>query len=164
MLGVGKTGEICLAGPQSICGYYKIGLDKQPLSETGCIRTGDLGYLDADGYLHLAGRIKDIIIRGGENIVPGEIALALAALDGIADAYVCGVPDAMMGEKVAAAVIMKDGFSFDEAVVKKTLLHSLAKHKVPSYFVVYDAFPLLGNGKTDKVRLKKMIETDCRKE
>lgn len=157
-LPTGQTGEIRLMGPQSICGYYKVPLEKQPFDADGGLRTGDLGFLDEDGYLHLAGRIKDIIIRGGENIVPGEIMVAISECPGIKDVYVCGVPDMMMGEKVAAGIILEEGASFDETSIRQEIGKTLARHKIPSYFILMDKFPVLPNGKTDKMGLKRQIE------
>lgn len=155
----GEAGEICMKADQAMACYYKMDVEKQPLDNSGYIRSGDLGFLDADGYLHLTGRIKDIIIRGGENIVPGEIEEAIASFEDVAYVYVCGVPDEMMGEKVASAIVMKNGCTLDAASMKNNLLSKIAKHKIPSYFLELDSFPLLPNGKTDKVKIKqKLVE------
>ena len=153
----GETGEICIRAEQAMACYYKADMMKQPLDDNGFIRSGDFGFMDEEGYLHIEGRIKDIIIRGGENIVPGEIEEAIAGFDEISYVYVCGVPDDIMGEKVAAAVVMKDGCRLDAGRVKKSLLRKLAKHKIPSYLMEINSFPLLPSGKTDKVELKKML-------
>lgn len=153
----GKTGEICIKANQSMACYYKMDLEKQPLNDSGYIKSGDLGFLDEDGYLHIAGRIKDIIIRGGENIVPGEVEAAIASMEEISNVCVCGVPDEMMGEKVAAAVVLKDGYVLDLPSFKKTMSGKIARHKIPSFVMQLDAFPLLPNTKTDKVTLKKML-------
>ena len=117
----------------------------------------DNGFEKSPLYLHIEGRIKDIIIRGGENIVPGEIEEAIAGFDEIRYVYVCGVPDDVMGEKVAAAVVMKDGCRLDAGVLKKRLHRKLAKHKIPSYVMEVNGFPLLPSGKPNKVELKKML-------
>lgn len=154
----GTVGEVYLSGDQAIACYYQMNVEKQPVTDGGYIKTGDLGFLDEDGYLHLSGRSKDIIIRGGENIVPGEIVRAAAKLPYISDVYVCGVPDELMGEKVAAAVIMKNGCEFRKDEIKKDLAKTIARHKIPSYFLVLESFPLLANGKLDKVTLKKLLE------
>ena len=156
-LGVGEAGEVCLRGGQATACYYKMPLDLQPVDAEGYIKTGDLGFRDADGYLHLVGRKKDIIIRGGENIVPGEIAAAVAQLDSVADVYVCGVPDELMGEKVACGVVLRAGSTFSEPEAKAALRATLARHKIPSRIIVFDAFPLLANGKLDKVGLRKLL-------
>ena len=154
---VGETGEICLRAEQTMTCYYKADMERQPLDCDGFIRSGDLGFMDGEGYLHLAGRIKDIIIRGGENIVPGEIEAAIASIDEVLFVYVCGVPDDLMGEKVAAAVVMKDDCLPAAEEIKKRLPGKLARHKIPSYLMVLDSFPLLPNGKNDKAALKKML-------
>ena len=152
-----ETGEICLRAEQAMACYYKADMAKQPLDCNGFIRTGDFGFLDLERYLHIEGRIKDIIIRGGENIVPGEIEEAISGFDEVRYVYVCGVPDDMMGEKVAAAIVMKDNCRLDADRMKKSLLQKLAKHKIPSYLMELESFPLLPNGKNDKVKLKKML-------
>lgn len=159
----GECGEICLKAGQSMACYYKADLSRQPLDEGGYIRSGDLGILDAEGFLHIVGRSKDIIIRGGENIVPGEIEAAISALPEIRYVYVCGVPDEMMGEKVAAAVVMKDGCAFDPKAIKAGISAAVARHKIPSYLVPFDDIPLLPNGKPDKVTLKRLLTEESKK-
>lgn len=155
---VGVAGEICVKGNNSVTCYYKLDIQKQCINEKGFIPTGDLGYLDKEGYLHLTGRLKDIIIRGGENIVPKEVISTLMSLDCIQDSYVCGIPDKIMGEKVAASIVLKNGYQFDEKIIKSDLRKKLAKYKIPSKFVVMDIFPFLPNGKIDINKLKKIIE------
>ncbi len=153
----GEVGEITIRSEFMIVCYYKLSIDKQPLDDEGFLATGDLGYIDKDGYIRLSGRVKDLIIRGGENISPGEVAEAISKLPGIADVKVIGVPDDVFGEEVAAAVKTAGGASFDEAAAKETLRKYLAKFKIPKYFFVMDSFPVLGSGKVDTAALRKQI-------
>ena len=116
-----------------------------------------MGFLDDEGYVHFAGRIKELIIRGGENIIPNELAAAISEHESIADVKVVGVPDEVLGEAVAAAVILKDGYVFDEACMREFLSTRLARFKIPAYFFVYEKFPALANGKIDTVSLTKEL-------
>lgn len=151
----GEEGEILVEGYNLMCCYYKAALDSQAIDENGWLHTGDLGYLDEEGYLHLTGRAKELIIRGGENIMPNEVAEAISMESSVADVKVVGVPDDFFGEVVCACVMMKDGAEFDEEYFKAFLKGKLAKYKIPTYFLLYEAFPMLSNGKIDMVNLKK---------
>jgi fatty-acyl-CoA synthase len=135
--------------------YYRLDPSDQPLDEEGWLHTGDLGLIDDDGYLRLVGRAKELIIRGGENIAPGEIAEAMTQYPGVADVKVQGIPDDFYGEIVGASVVMKDGKTLDTEDMKKFLVSKLAKYKIPEYIFQYDKLPLLSNGKVDAVGLKK---------
>lgn len=151
----GESGEILVQGFNLMTGYYKLSLDDQAIDDEGWLHTGDMGYIDEMGYLCLSGRFKELIIRGGENIMPQEVEAAISTLPIIDNVKVIGVPSDFFGEEVAACVKLKDGAEFDEAAVREALLKTLAKYKVPSYFVVYDQLPMLGSGKIDGVTLKK---------
>ncbi len=153
----GSEGEICIRSKAMVICYYRLDIDKQPVDDDGWLATGDLGVIDGDGYLRIVGRKKDLIICGGENISPGEIAEAAARLPGVADVKVLGVPDEIYGEVVAAAVILKDGATWDEGAARAELSKHLAKYKLPVYYVIVDRFPLLGSGKVDAITLKKQI-------
>ncbi|MBR3305623.1 MAG: AMP-binding protein [Lachnospiraceae bacterium] len=150
----GEQGEILVQGYNLMTGYYKLSPDDQSIDRDGWLHTGDLGYLTPDGYVVLSGRLKELIIRGGENIMPGEVETAITAFEGIAMVKVFGVPSDFFGEEVGACVLMKEGESFDEEKLRTFLAERLAKFKIPAYFVVYDGFPLLGSGKIDGVKLK----------
>ena len=151
----GESGEILVQGFNLMTGYYKLSLDDQAIDDEGWLHTGDMGYIDDQGYLCLSGRFKELIIRGGENIMPQEVEAAISELDIIDNVKVIGVPSDFFGEEVAACVKLKDGATFDEAAVRAELMKRLAKFKVPSYFIVYDQLPMLGSGKIDGVTLKK---------
>ena len=153
----GESGEIWVRSNTMIVCYYKLPIERQPLDDEGWLSTGDLGYIDEDGYIRLVGRVKDLIIRGGENISPNEIASAISVIPSVADVKVLGVPDEIMGEEIAAAIIVRDNETFDEDEVRAFLEERLAKFKMPRYFVQFEKFPILGSGKVDAMGLKKTI-------
>ena len=147
----GKIGEVIARGENLMNGYDRLARDKQPIDENGWLHTGDLGYFDEEGYLYLAGRIKDVIIRGGENISPSEIESALNRMDNVRQAKVMGAPHPIYGESVEACITMTDGgASFDQEAMKAALRTELARYKVPSHIFLYDSFPLNVNGKLDQ--------------
>ena len=153
----GETGEILVQGRNLMCSYYKLAPDKQPFDAQGFLHTGDLGFLDDDGYLHFVGRSKELIIRGGENIMPDEVAEAISAHEDITEVKVMGVPDEIYGEAVAAAIVLREGASFNEDNMREFLLTKLSRFKIPSLYFIYDKLPVLSNGKIDGVTLKREI-------
>lgn len=155
--GVNETGEIHVKSETSLICYYRMKLDLQAIDDEGWIPTGDLGFIDEEGYIHLTGRCKDLIIWGGENISPKEIEEVISQVDGIHDVKVVGVPDEKYGEIIAAAIIMEAGKVFDREKTEAHILSVLAKYKAPAYYVLYESFPLLSNGKIDMVTLKKEV-------
>lgn len=159
---IGVSGEILVEGFNLMCAYYKAALTSQAVDEKGWLHTGDLGFLDSEGYLHITGRAKELIIRGGENIMPNEIASAISQNEKVKDVKVLGVPDDFYGEVVCACVAMKDSCEFDEDAMRTFLADKLAKYKIPAYFLVYDELPKLANGKVDAVNLKKEAEEKCK--
>ncbi len=161
--GYGESGEIMVRGYNLMTCYYKLDIDDQAVDDEGWLFTGDLGYIDSEGYLHIEGRLKELIIRGGENIIPNEVASAITQHGAISDAKVMGVPDDFYGEIVVAAIMLKDGCTFDEKDMRAFLKSKLAPFKIPKYFVVYDCFPTLSNGKVDAVNLKKDLCRKCNK-
>lgn len=156
VLGKNETGEICIRSDSMVVCYFNSDISMQPIGFDGFLRTGDMGYIDEDGYLTINGRVKELIIRGGENISPSEVCNSVVSFEEIADAKVLGVPNEVMGEEVAAAVILKPGCVFPENI-RTDMARTVAKYKIPSYFVVLDSFPLLGSGKIDSIRLKEMV-------
>lgn len=151
----GETGEITVEGYNLMSCYYKAALDLQSVDDSGWLHTGDLGFVDEEGYIHLTGRAKELIIRGGENIMPNEVAEVISQFPGVADVKVQGVPDDFFGEVVGASVLMKDGHTLDRELMMKFLSERLAKYKLPAYIFQYAAFPVLSNGKIDAVKLKR---------
>ena len=158
---INEIGEIQVQGYNLMTCYYKVSVGKQAIDSEGWMETGDLGSFDEEGYIHFVGRLKELIIRGGENIIPNEIISAICEENYISDARVYGVPDNFFGERVAAAIILNDPNKYDEEKLRKNLMTKLAKFKIPDYFVIYDVFPTLSNGKVDAVRLKDDIISKC---
>ena len=149
----GEIGEIVVKGPITMNGYYGLGPEEQPFDDDGWLHTGDLGRIDEDGMLVLAGRIKDIIIRKGENISPMEIEKVIMQYSGIQDVKVFGAPHPIWGESVEACVVYS-GDPADENLMRKQLRQSLSAYKIPSHFFEFSSFPLNSNGKLDQRALK----------
>ena len=150
-----EIGEVVAKGPALMNGYHGLPADRQPVDSSGWLHTGDLGYFDREGFLHLSGRMKDIIIRGGENISPSEVENALYHLDYIREAKVMGAPHPIYGESVEACVTMRDGaVAFDQDRIKAALAPRLARYKMPAHIFLYERFPLNVNGKLDQKRLR----------
>lgn len=163
-LSQGEIGEVVARGTNLMNGYDKLPGEKQSVDEKGWLHTGDLGYFDADNYLHLSGRMKDIIIRGGENISPSEIESALTQMDNIREAKVMGAPHPIYGESVEACITMTDdGAGFDQDALKSALRSRIARFKVPSHIFLYDKFPLNVNGKLDQRALHADMLTRLRR-
>lgn len=150
----GIQGEIVAKGNNMMCGYL-MSAAQQLFDENGFLHTGDLGYLDGEGYLHYTGRAKEIIVRGGEKIMPNEVASAISSHENVVDVKVIGVPDEIYGEIVTAAIVLKEGVIFDGREMRNFLMTKLARYKIPAYFFIYDRLPTLANGKVDAVSLKK---------
>lgn len=151
----GAPGEILVEGYNTMACYYKADIEKQAIDDDGWLHTGDLGYLDKEGYVHLTGRAKEVIIRGGENIMPSEVAEKVSQYPGIVDAKVVGIPDDFFGEIVCACVVMKADDAFCEEKMRDFLKDKLAKYKIPSVFMEYKSFPMLASGKVDMVELRR---------
>lgn len=154
-LPIGQTGEILVQGFNLMSGYYKVPVEDQAIDEEGWLHTGDLGSMNGEGYLCISGRLKDLIIRGGENIMPGEVEAAISELPMVDQVKVVGMPSSFYGEEVGACIVLKDGHAFDEPAVKAALSTRLARYKVPSHYMLFDRFPMLGSGKIDAVALKQ---------
>ena len=118
-----------------------------------------MGYLDEEGRLYLTGRLKELIIRGGENIAPLEVEQVIAADERVAMVKVIGVPDDHYGEEACACVQLNEGAFMTEDEVKAAVDKKLAGYKVPRYVMFLDKMPLLGNGKIDVAGLKSKVNT-----
>jgi fatty-acyl-CoA synthase len=119
------------------------------------VHTGDLGVMESDGYIRIVGRLKDMIIRGGENIFPREVEDALVDHPDILEAAVFGIRDDRWGEQVVAAVRLAPGASFDEGLAKEFLLERIGRHKIPKLWMVVDTLPYVGLGKVQKFLLRE---------
>ena len=151
----GKPGEILIKGYNVFNGYYK--MEKQPFDKDGYLHTGDLGYLDNDGYLVLNGRLKDIIIRKGENISPKEIETELKKFPEFGQVRVLGFPSADEGEYILACVeLKKKPPHFIEENYFAEMRKTLPAIKIPSHIIYMKTFPLTANGKLDEVKLREI--------
>lgn len=146
---VGEAGEICVGGSGRMVGYYG-----DPDSYEGLIHTGDLGYVDADGYLTICGRLKDIIIRNGNNLAPKRIEDAILAVPGVKDVCVKGVPNEAVGE-VPCAMVVAPGVT--QADIEAGISKLLNKNELPFGYLFVEALPALGIGKPDKVGIQKIL-------
>ncbi len=149
-LPTGEVGEVLARGLCLMNGYEGLSTDDQAIDADGWLHTGDLGFLDPEGYLRLAGRIKDVIIRGGENISPSEIEAELTSIENVADAKVMGAPHPIFGESVEACVITHGAVPFDEGRVLEALRARMPRYKVPTHVFSFSEFPLNVNGKLDQ--------------
>jgi fatty-acyl-CoA synthase len=155
---IGSEGEIRVRGWQVMAGYFgDSDATAEAITPDGWLRTGDLGRLDADGYLRVTGRAKDMIIRGGENLYPAEIEAALRTIAGVREACVVGVPDDRYGEVPAAFVCLADGATLDEAGMRRALDGRIARFKIPAHLRVVESYPLTGSGKVQKFKLREQF-------
>jgi len=155
-LGPGVPGEFCSRGYNTMRGYYKMEeATRQAIDKDGWLHSGDLATVDEKGYYRITGRIKDMIIRGGENIYPKELEEFLYTHPAVADVQVIGVPSARLGEEVMACVVVKPGMTLTADEVKDYFRQRLARHKVPSYVEFMDAFPMTASGKIQKFKLRE---------
>ena len=144
-------------------GYYKMPeASKQAIDEDGWLHTGDLCTVDEEGYYKVVGRIKDMIIRGGENIYPREIEEFLYQLPGVKDVQVAGIPSKKYGEAVGAFIILHEGVTMDEMDVREFCMGKISRYKIPKYIFFIKEFPMTGSGKIQKFKLKDLGLQLCR--
>ncbi len=156
---VGQPGEICCRGYNVMKGYYKMPeATAAAVDAEGWLKTGDVGVMDAEGYLRITGRIKDMIVRGGENIYPREVEEELLQMDAVADVQVVGIPSRRYGEDVAAFILPKEGRTVQAEDVRDFCRGRVAWHKIPRYVASLKDFPRNGSGKIMKSRLREMAE------
>ncbi|MBN2840494.1 MAG: AMP-binding protein [Coriobacteriia bacterium] len=153
----GVPGELCCRGYNVMKGYYKMPeATAAVIDSEGYLHSGDLGTVDEHGYYRITGRIKDMIIRGGENIYPREIEEFLYTMPGVEDAQVIGVPDSKYGEVVGAFVRRSPGADITEGDVQEFARARMARYKAPKYVFFVDEFPLTASGKIQKYKLRQM--------
>ena len=152
----GTAGEFCTRGYSVMLGYWNEP-DKtaEAIDAAGWMHTGDLATMDDEGYLNIVGRIKDMVIRGGENVYPREIEEFLYTHPAVGDVQVIGVPDEKYGEELCAWVRVKDDASCDEDELRAFCKASLAHYKVPRYVVFVDEFPMTVTGKIQKYKMRE---------
>jgi fatty-acyl-CoA synthase len=154
---VGVQGEMCNRGYNTMKGYYKNPeATAEVIDKNGFLHSGDLGIKDEDGNFRITGRIKDMIIRGGENIYPREIEEFLYKLPGVKDVQVAGVPSQKYGEAVGAFIILHEGVDMEASDVREYCKDKIARYKIPKYVFFINEFPMTGSGKIQKFKLKEL--------
>ena len=138
-------------------GYYKNeAATAEVIDKNGFLHSGDLGVKDENGNYRITGRIKDMIIRGGENIYPREIEEFLYQMPAIKDVQVVGIPSEKYGEEVGAFIILKEGETMQEEDIRDFCRGKISRFKIPKYVFFIDEFPMTGSGKIQKYRLKEV--------
>jgi len=154
---LGEVGELCCRGYNVMGGYYKMPEEtRNVIDEEGWLHSGDLGIKDENGNFRVTGRIKDMIIRGGENVYPKEIEDFLFQMPQIRDVQVVGVPSEKYGEEVGAFIILKDGAALDPGAVQDFCRGQISRHKIPKYIFFVQDYPTTGSGKIQKFKLREM--------
>ena len=162
---VGVQGEMCNRGYNTMKGYYKNPqATAEVIDKNGFLHSGDLGVKDEDGNYRITGRIKDMIIRGGENIYPREIEEFLYQLEGVKDVQVAGIPSKKYGEAVGAFIIRHEGADLHESDVRDFCIGKISRYKIPKYIFFVKEFPMTGSGKIQKFKLKDIGLQLCKEQ
>ena len=149
-------GEFLARGYNIMKGYYKMPqATAAAIDKDGWLHTGDLACRTKEGNYRITGRLKDMIIRGGENIYPKEIEEFIYTHEKVSDVQVIGVPDEQYGEEIMACIILKEGETMTEAEMKDYILANMARHKVPRYIDFVDSFPTNAAGKIMKYKMRE---------
>jgi fatty-acyl-CoA synthase len=155
---IGQPGEFCTRGYSVMLGYWD---DAEKTAEAidaeGWMHTGDLAIMDADGYANIVGRIKDMVIRGGENVYPREIEEFLFRNPKVEDVQIVGVPDEKYGEEICAWIKLRSGEVCDEAEIHAFCQGQIAHYKIPRYVRFVDGFPMTVTGKIQKFELREAM-------
>ena len=152
---LGQVGELCTRGYSVMKGYWRDReATEKAIDGSGWMHSGDLAVMDEEGYVRIVGRLKDMIIRGGENIFPAEIEEFLHAHPDIGDVHVVGVPDEKYGEEIMAWVRRKDGSSITEEDLRAFCQGKISTYKIPRYWKFVDAFPMTATGKVQKFAMR----------
>lgn len=153
----GKQGEICIRGPNISRGYLNNPQETAAAFYADWFRSGDIGYIDQDGYLFIVDRLKDMIITGGENVYPREVEELLYTRPEVQECAVVGLPDREYGERVTAFIVAARGFKIDARELKSYLKSELAGFKVPKEYVIVDELPKSNAGKLLKREIRKQF-------
>jgi fatty-acyl-CoA synthase len=155
----GVTGELCALGYSVMHGYWgEEQRTREAIDAEGWMHTGDLATMDAEGYVNIVGRIKDMVIRGGENVYPREIEEFLYRHPAIQDVQVIGVPDQKYGEELCALIILRPGEKIGEEDVREFCRGQIAHYKVPRYIRFVTEFPMTVTGKVQKFKMREMMK------
>ncbi|HYT34423.1 MAG TPA: AMP-binding protein [Ktedonobacteraceae bacterium] len=156
VVAVGEHGELCCRGFLVMAGYYKMPeKTAAAIDSEGWLHTGDLATMDARGYINIVGRLKEMVIRGGENIFPREMEELLIRHPKVADAQVLGVPDTLYGEELLAVVLPKEGEEITEQELRDFCKERISYQKIPRYFQFVNAYPMTASGKVQKFVLRE---------
>ncbi|MFJ5766136.1 AMP-binding protein [Lysinibacillus sp. NPDC093210] len=151
-----EQGELCTRGYHVMKGYYNNPEETQlAIDHDAWLHTGDLATMDEEGYVRVTGRLKDMIIRGGENLYPREIEEFLYTFPKIADVQVAGVPDPKYGEEAAAWIILREGEQATEEEIRAFCRDKISKHKIPRHMFFIDSYPMTASGKVQKFKLRE---------
>jgi fatty-acyl-CoA synthase len=149
-------GEFCTRGYSVMLGYWNnTKATTEAVDQARWMHTGDLATMDKDGFINIVGRIKDMILHGGENIYPREIEEFLYTHEAIADAQVIGVPSRKFGEEVMAWVKIKSGYNVTKDELRQFCSNKIARYKIPRYWKFVDNFPLTVTGKIRKIEMRE---------
>ena len=155
VLGEGESGEIEVRGPNVTPGYYRDPEATAAAFNGEWLRTGDGGHLDADGFVFVADRIKDMIITGGENVYPAEVEGVLCEHPSVAEIAVIGTPDPRWGERICAVVVPKPGATVDLEELRAFAAQRVGRYKLPLQLILLDALPRNATGKVLKTTLRQ---------
>jgi fatty-acyl-CoA synthase len=156
VLPCGGRGEICCRGYQVMAGYYQLPEQTaEAIDNDGWLHTGDLATMDTSGHVNIVGRLKDMVIRGGENLFPAEIEEVLLRHPSIANVQVVGVPDAFFGEELLAVLVTKAGEHLSEQEVRDYCRGHISHQKVPRYVQFVESYPMTASGKVQKFVLRE---------
>lgn len=161
ILPVGQVGELCTRGYSVMRGYWAdAAKTAEAIDADGWMHSGDLAVMDEDGYVNIAGRIKDMVIRGGENVYPREIEEFLYRHPAIQDVQVIGVPDQKYGEELCAWVVLRDGATLSEEDLRAFCQAQIAHFKIPRYIRFVNGFPMTVTGKIQKFVMREMMKKE----
>ncbi len=159
LLPIGQQGEVCFRGYHLMREYYgQEDATRKTMDEAGWLHSGDLGVMDGDGYLQITGRLKDMIIRGGENIYPAEIEAFYFEHPKVAQVAVFGVPDTIMGEEVGAWIKLHERMDGTPEEFREYAKGKVAHFKIPRFIWIVDEFPMTVTGKIQKFRIREIVE------
>ena len=158
---LGKRGELCTRGYSVMIGYWNDeARTREVLDAAGWMHSGDLASIDQEGYCRISGRIKDLVIRGGENISPREVEEYLYRHPAVRDVQVTGVPDVKFGEELCAWIILRPNSRVDEEDIRAFCRGQIAHFKIPRYIKFVDGFPTTATGKVQKYLLRERIAAE----
>ncbi|WP_151982282.1 AMP-binding protein [Acinetobacter guerrae] len=158
---IGTLGELCVRGYSVMAGYWdEVEKTQEVIDAAGWMHTGDIGEMDENGFVKIKGRIKDVVIRGGENLFPKEIEDFLYTHPDVSDVQVIGLPDLRYGEELCACIILHEHHQADEDSIRRFCKEHISHNKVPRYIKFLTEFPLTASGKAQKFKLQEMMRLE----